>query len=170
MTRAQTRLYLTWARYRRRFGGGDLDPCIPSRFLREVPERLTENLSPESRARQVDLTGERWEVREAAKRNTFTGKTYNSLENIAQFFAERGVAAPPPPGPAPRAAGLPAPAAVSKKKRGLGIGATVRHPRYGRGTILRREGEGDDTKITVSFPGYGLKKLMAKFAGIQTEE
>jgi DNA helicase-2/ATP-dependent DNA helicase PcrA len=177
MTRAKKRLYLTWARGRRRFGGGELESCTPSRFLHEVPERLTENLSPESRARQVDLTGERWEVREAAKRNTFTGKTYNSLENIAQFFAERGVAAPLPPGPAPRAAGLPAsaapkpaPAAVSKKKRGLGIGATVRHPRYGRGTILRREGEGDDTKITVSFPGYGLKKLIAKFAGIQTEE
>jgi DNA helicase-2/ATP-dependent DNA helicase PcrA len=177
MTRARKRLYLTWARNRRRFGGGELYPCTPSRFLREVPDRLTENLSPESRARQVDLTGERWEVRAAAKRNTFTGKTYNSLENIAQFFSERGVAAPPPPGPAPRAAGLPAPAAskpapaaVSKKKRGLRVGATVRHPRYGRGTILRREGEGDDTKITVSFPGYGLKKLIAKFAGIHTEE
>ena len=177
MTRARKRLYLTWARSRRRFGGGELEPCTPSRFLREVPERLTENLSPESRARQVDLTGERWQVREAARRNTFTGKTYNSLENIAQFFSERGIAAPPPPGPAPRAAGLPAPAVakpapavVSKRKRGLGVGATVRHPRYGQGTILRREGEGDDTKITVTFPGYGLKKLIAKFAGIQTEE
>jgi len=174
MTRARKRLYLTWARNRRRFGGGELEPCTPSRFLREVPERLTENLSPESRARQVDLTGERWQVREAAKRNTFTGKTYNSLENIAQFFSERGVAAPPPPGPAVAkpapAAAKPAPAAVSRKKRGLGVGATVRHPRYGQGTILRREGEGDDTKITVTFPGYGVKKLIAKFAGIQTEE
>jgi DNA helicase-2/ATP-dependent DNA helicase PcrA len=35
--------------------------------------------------------------------------------------------------------------------------------------VLRREGEGDDAKLTVSFQGYGLKKLVEKFAGI-TEE
>ena len=39
-------------------------------------------------------------------------------------------------------------------------GSTVEHPKYGRGTVLRREGEGEDAKLTVSFPGYGLKKLM----------
>ena len=30
-------------------------------------------------------------MRQAARRNTFTGKTYNSLENISQFFGERGM-------------------------------------------------------------------------------
>ncbi|MBI4877657.1 MAG: UvrD-helicase domain-containing protein [Acidobacteria bacterium] len=176
MTRARKRLFLTWARARRRFGGGDLEPSVASRFLKEVPARLTENLSPESRGRQVDLAAERWEVREAAKRNTFTGKTYNSLENIAQFFAERGVAAPRPPAPAPiepPAPAAPKPVAApaaAKKTRGCAAGAAVRHPRYGRGTVLRREGEGDDLKLTISFPGYGLKKLIAKFAGIQAEE
>ena len=34
---------------------------------------------------------------------------------------------------------------------------------------LRVEGTGDDTKVTVSFPGYGLKKLIAKYAGIKVE-
>ena len=34
----------------------------------------------------------------------------------------------------------------------------IRHPKYGRGTVLRREGDGEDAKLTVSFPGYGLKK------------
>jgi DNA helicase-2/ATP-dependent DNA helicase PcrA len=169
MTRAQKRLFLTWARARRRFGSGELEPSMPSRFLREVPEGLTENLNPASRARQVDLAAERWEVRESARRNTYTGKTYNSLDNIAQFFGERGLAVPRPPA-APAVALPPKPVAAPKKKRGLGVGAAIRHPRYGQGTILRREGEGEDAKITVSFPGYGLKKLMAKFAGIQTEE
>src|SRR5579872_4844034 len=37
MTRAEKRLILTWARYRRRYGGGDLERTIPSRFLAEVP-------------------------------------------------------------------------------------------------------------------------------------
>ena len=40
MTRAEKRLYVTWARYRRRFGGGQPEVCIPSRFLNEVPVNL----------------------------------------------------------------------------------------------------------------------------------
>jgi DNA helicase-2/ATP-dependent DNA helicase PcrA len=35
------------------------------------------------------------------------------------------------------------------------------------GTILAAEGEGDDTKLTVSFPGYGQKKFMTKYAGLE---
>jgi len=45
----------------------------------------------------------------------------------------------------------------------------VRHPKYGRGTVLRREGDGEDAKLTISFPGYGLKKIIEKFAGIREE-
>jgi DNA helicase-2/ATP-dependent DNA helicase PcrA len=46
----------------------------------------------------------------------------------------------------------------------------VTHPVYGRGTVLRREGEGEDAKLTVMFPGYGLKKLALKYAGLKTDE
>ena len=169
MTRAQKRLFLTSARYRRRWGGGQTEASIPSRFLSEVPAGLVEDLNPRQRAPQVDLFAEQHEVREQAKRNLYTGKTYNSVENIQQFFAERGKpsapapARAPQPGPAPRAS-VPPP-----RKKGLRAGATVRHPKYGLGTILRREGEGEDAKLTVSFQGYGLKKLIEKYAGIQEE-
>jgi DNA helicase-2/ATP-dependent DNA helicase PcrA len=47
-------------------------------------------------------------------------------------------------------------------------GARVRHPLFGVGTVLRREGDGDDLKVTVSFPGAGTKKLVARFAGLST--
>ncbi|MCX6621774.1 MAG: hypothetical protein NTY38_12010 [Acidobacteria bacterium] len=46
----------------------------------------------------------------------------------------------------------------------------IEHPRYGRGMVLRREGEGEDAKLTVSFPAHGLKKLIAKYAGLKLEE
>ena len=46
-------------------------------------------------------------------------------------------------------------------------GVKVRHPLFGVGTVLRREGEGDDLKVTVSFPGAGAKKLVARFAGLE---
>src|SRR6185437_11728964 len=40
MTRAEKRLVLSWARYRRRFGGGEQERSIASRFLKEVPSNL----------------------------------------------------------------------------------------------------------------------------------
>ena len=36
---------------------------------------------------------------------------------------------------------------------------TVQHPKYGTGTVVRREGDGEDAKITVNFPRFGRKKL-----------
>jgi DNA helicase II / ATP-dependent DNA helicase PcrA len=174
MTRAEKRLFLTSARYRRRFGGGQPEVTIPSRFLREVPRTLVEDLGPkQSRTPQVDLFSEQHEVRQTAQRNLYTGKTYNSVENIQQFFAERGKAVPPatshqPPTTSPKPPATPARTAPGRAK-GFRAGATIRHPKYGVGTVLRREGDGEDAKLTVSFPGYGLKKLIEKFAGIQEE-
>jgi DNA helicase-2/ATP-dependent DNA helicase PcrA len=98
MTRAEKRLFLTWARFRRRFGGGQPEPSIPSRFLNEVPRTLVEHSGKGGAPSvpQVELYAERSFVRETAKRNLYTGKTYNSVENISNFFAERGM--PPPSG------------------------------------------------------------------------
>jgi DNA helicase-2/ATP-dependent DNA helicase PcrA len=108
-------------------------------------------------------------VRETAQRNLYTGKTYNSVDAIQQFFA----GGPPKPA-APRPAGqsaqpiAPKSTAPAKSKK-LGPGSTIEHAKYGHGTVLRLEGTGEDTKVTVSFPGYGLKKLIAKYAGIKVE-
>jgi len=46
-------------------------------------------------------------------------------------------------------------------------GVRVRHPLFGVGTVLRRDGDGDDFKVTVSFPGVGAKKLVARYAGLE---
>jgi DNA helicase II / ATP-dependent DNA helicase PcrA len=121
---------------------------------------------------QMDLLAERAYVRETARKNVYTGKTYNSVENISQFFNERGVQ-PPVPKPAVAQTTAVKPALGARppvKKKPFGAGSTVQHPSYGKGTVLRKEGEGDDTKLTVSFPGYGLKKIIAKYAGIKIDE
>lgn len=195
MTRAEKRLYLTYARYRRRFGASQPEVCLPSRFLNEVPAGLRERLSPQrhSFGGEVDLYAEQDDVRESVKRNLYTGRTYNSVDNISQFFAERGM--PPPSGftrkppesaPAPAAStrppvassSAPQPASRSVGNRptapraagGMRSGTKVSHPKYGRGTILRREGDGEDAKLTISFPGHGLKKIVEKYAGIKIDE
>ncbi|HXN45156.1 MAG TPA: UvrD-helicase domain-containing protein [Bryobacteraceae bacterium] len=169
MTRAEKRLILTWARERRRFGGGMAEPSVPSRFLSEIPKERTERLGGAApAAREVDLYADRYVVREAARKNTYTGKTYNSLENISEFFAARGrpLAAPPAAVPVAAAPRVSAPARPAKK---YAVGSSIEHPRYGRGTIVRREGDGDDAKITISFPGYGLKKIVEKYLGLTHE-
>jgi DNA helicase-2/ATP-dependent DNA helicase PcrA len=47
------------------------------------------------------------------------------------------------------------------------MGTRVRHPKYGNGTILRTEGDGDDMKLTISFMSHGLKKMIAKYAELE---
>src|SRR5579859_4013253 len=172
MTRAQKRLFLSWARRRRRFGSGEegrSESTMKSRFLSEIPGHLIEGYSEAEPASDVDLTAERHAVRETVKKNIYTGKTYNSLENISQFFAERGIKAGGPAYP-PRHVTPPPPAApASKTQPSRKKGSTVEHPKYGRGEIVRREGEGDDVKLTVNFPGYGLKKLLEKYAGLKKD-
>jgi DNA helicase-2/ATP-dependent DNA helicase PcrA len=168
MTRAEKKLHLTWARYRRRFGGGQPEPSIRSRFLKEVPPGLIESV----RSMQgIDLYAERHEVRETARRNLYTGKTYNSVENIKQFFSEKGMPVPQGIAAAAPKPVLSAPAApvVKKAAKKVGPGSVIEHAKYGRGTVLRIEGSGEDTKVTVNFPAYGLKKLIAKFAGIKVD-
>jgi DNA helicase-2/ATP-dependent DNA helicase PcrA len=51
--------------------------------------------------------------------------------------------------------------------KGLVPGSHVRHEKYGRGLVLRREGSGDNVKLTVSFPGFGQKKLIEKYAKLE---
>jgi DNA helicase-2/ATP-dependent DNA helicase PcrA len=179
MTRAEKRLILTHAKFRRKFGGSPPERAIPSRFLKEVPAGLTEKLGRGMDVPQVDLFSEQYQVRETVKKNLYTGKTVNSVDNISRFFAEKGiqpkapvVAAPLAP-PVKAVAAAPAAApyrpGMQTRKKPFGAGAMIRHPKYGRGQILKREGDGEDAKLTVSFPGYGLKKLIEKYAGIKEE-
>ena len=235
MTRAEKRLILSWARYRRKFGGGEQQRSMPSRFLREIPENLVINLGvpddddEDAPSRpQVDLSAERSTVRQEAKKNLYTGKTYNSLENVSEFFKQRGMNVPvkgfggpnanvpPPPPPPGMVSPPPAPARVVPESRQGGLfgnsdpvadnsrppweepviqrqnqpipppkpkmamptvppppkrpastGTVVEHPKYGRGTVVRREGDGPDAKVVVIFDHYGLKKLVEKYAALK---
>jgi DNA helicase-2/ATP-dependent DNA helicase PcrA len=170
ITRAEKKLYLSWARYRRRFGGGQPEPSIRSRFLQEIPAELLETVRGDQG--HLDLFAERHMVRETAARNLYTGKTYNSVDAIRQFFG--GAPAGPAVRPAavaraPQAAPVPQPKVVKPAARKFGPGSIIEHAKYGRGTVMRLEGAGEDAKLTVSFPGFGLKKIVAKYMGIKVE-
>ena len=112
-----------------------------------------------------DQSGERAPARPAGSprvnnRSGYAGKTAaagQSMDNIASFFAARGqkISRPKLEVEAPTG------------KTGLKQGSRVRHPKYGEGTVFRREGDGDDAKITVQFQQHGVKKLVEKFAQLE---
>jgi len=92
---------------------------------------------------------------------TLPGKV-DSIDNIARFFG--GKAGIGSPGSLPRPIlDAPAPRGAS----GLKKGQRVRHAKYGEGTVLMREGDGEDAKLTVMFNRHGMKKLIEKFANLQ---
>jgi DNA helicase-2/ATP-dependent DNA helicase PcrA len=43
-------------------------------------------------------------------------------------------------------------------------GCVIEHQRFGRGTVVKVEGTGENTKATVQFRNAGTKQLLLKFA------
>ena len=185
MTRAMDQLVLTRAVYRRRYGTDLPEASVPSRFLEEVPAGLIEELGTRRARAGTSAVGRAagrtlsydesshysyededqsasWHSGDAAQRNrpskpTVAARAYNSIENIAEFFATRGKKFTAPKVQIEEPTG----------KRGFRPGQRVRHPKYGEGTVYQREGEGEEAKITVQFPRFGLKKLVEKYAQLE---
>jgi DNA helicase-2/ATP-dependent DNA helicase PcrA len=173
MTRAMDTLILSRARERRRYGTDAAQTSVPSRFLEEIPIELLEDAGSPGKIKgstphfqEYGLTHYDYENEDqsagwggrsrqkSAPRNSYTGQAYNSIDNIAEFFASRGKKFSRPE------MELDKPSAG----RGLRKGDRVRHPKYGEGVVYHREGDGEDTKITVQFHSFGLKKLVEKYA------
>ncbi len=183
MTRAMDALILTRARYRRRYGNDMPESSIPSRFLEEVPAHLLEDLTRGQRAAGSGAYGARyganrgrdeWEgsshysyededqrpraASSSSAKSQFAGRSQTgSIDNIAQFFSSRKGGVTRPKLEIPVTAGA----------TGFRNGQRVRHPKYGEGIVFRREGDGEDAKITVQFAEFGVKKLVEKFAQLE---
>ena len=90
------------------------------------------------------------------------GPEGGSIDNIARFFGGKGGALKPGALGRP-AMTVPAPSGAHNLQKGQ----RVRHSKYGEGSILMREGEGEDAKLTVMFTRHGMKKLIEKFANLE---
>jgi DNA helicase II / ATP-dependent DNA helicase PcrA len=180
MTRAMDALLMTRARYRRRYGNDMPEASMPSRFLEEVPAHLLQDLTRGQRpqsgayAARYGSSRDQWESPRhynyededqrtvsrsapASNRQSGSSKPAGSLDNIAQFFSSRKTS-----GARPKLE-IPVPPGAT----GFRSGQRVRHPKYGEGVVFRREGDGDDAKITVQFAQFGVKKLVEKFAQLE---
>jgi DNA helicase-2/ATP-dependent DNA helicase PcrA len=86
----------------------------------------------------------------------------DNIANIARFFGSKSGSARPGTFARPAMDIPPAHGASGLKK-----GQHVLHSKYGEGTVLVREGDGEDAKLTVLFARHGVKKLMEKFANLK---
>ena len=189
ITRAEKILYLTHSMRRRVYG--EQFAAEPSQFLNEMPLELIEDLSLGSSwlsfargssavQNKYAASALRGETRYEKPKNLYTGKTYNSTEAIAEFFKNKksGQASADSPQPEKKLSGMDKLKALASDKSEIANrqsqiansfvpGSHVRHQKYGKGLVLRREGSGDNVKLTVSFPGFGQKKLIEKFANLE---
>jgi len=146
ITRAKQKLYLTYARMRRR--GPEVLACTPSTFLKPIPEDLLEvRATPRAeRSRRAGLGYSRRETRWSSSWGGGFGDTsdvedgglvvdYSDAQDAPRFIK----------------------------------GERVRHPQFGRGTIREVSGFGRDLKAVIDFESVGRKKVIVRYANLQKE-
>jgi DNA helicase-2/ATP-dependent DNA helicase PcrA len=152
LTRAKDKLYLTWARARRR--GGELRPGIPSAFLKALPPAVVE----ERRTSSMSTPG--WggrSGREWAGAGSRNRRSWLDEDDFHPSTPSRGLPA------APDQESQLAPRYVK--------GERVRHRRFGSGTIRGLTGGGRDLKVEVAFDDgeVGIKQLLVAYAGLERD-
>ena len=158
MTRAREKLTLTNARQRTLYGR--TTPCMPSRFLNEIPEENMEWLSkPQPRS-------ESREERDSDYGDRGYGSSYGGYgQRSAAPVVTRREPAKPKAGALRSAAGASkaAPKAAAPRMQ-IQAGETVEHDAFGRGLVLSVRTMGGDALVEVAFDSVGTKKLMLKMA------
>ena len=140
ITRAERRLYLTYARQRTIYGRTEMSR--PSRFLAEIPEQLVEH-------KEADF---------------FSGTDLRAPSNIwseRSTRTERKRYMPPPQHTAADGSVIRPDASAAFQ-----AGDAVRHSKWGDGRIVAISGSGEDAELSIAFPGEGIKKFVQKYAPI----
>jgi DNA helicase-2/ATP-dependent DNA helicase PcrA len=141
LTRAKDKLYLSWARARRR--GGELRPGAPSRFLTAIPPGVIEE------RRTSALWAPDWD----------TGAVGGARR---PSWGSRRASIPAP---------VPVVEEGSQDSPRYVKGERVHHRRFGAGTIQGLRGAGRDLKVSVTFDDaeVGTKELLVAYAGLERD-
>ena len=153
LTRAEKQAYITYTQNRYRWG--KLIDAEPSRFIEEIDESFVEDLTPVSNYRFQPLlnpdifatNGDR-----AVKRQR-TAKLAPESQLRKLRKLKPGIAQP---------VGNQDSAVLD-----LEVGCLVNHNRFGKGKVLKVEGQGHDKKAEIQFERGEVKKLLLKFAKLE---
>jgi len=160
ITRARERLFLSCAARRRSFGATAMNE--PSRFVRELRSGSEDLVT--------DLSADWWGARgpigypQAGARSAGAGRW--SRDDADDAVPTRGFR--------PRAAALGDEDVSSHPDdegaaagASLRVGMYVEHAQFGVGEVQAIEGKGEKLKVTVRFPGWGVRKIMPSIARLQ---
>jgi DNA helicase-2/ATP-dependent DNA helicase PcrA len=155
ITRARERLYLICSRQRMLYGTTSRN--MPSRFLREIPDTVTEdksvnNFAPRfSSGRQQGGFDHGFGKPKTASRfskRVEIGGEYRQSSSSARSFGQAGNTA-------------------QKSETQYNVGDTVKHKSFGTGVVLSCTPMGNDVLMEVAFDKAGTKKMMANFARLE---
>jgi DNA helicase-2/ATP-dependent DNA helicase PcrA len=142
ITRAQKKLFLSYALTRYRFGR--LKNCEPSRFLDDIDKRYIK-------------TSTKFGGMDSVAPNPNYAK--NFVTGMKKTVSSQPVAKP--------TAYKPAADFVPSDTRGLVAGMKVEHPKFGFGTVVLLEEVGAERKAKIHFADFGEKTLLLSFAKLK---
>ncbi|MGQ0698149.1 MAG: DNA helicase II [Panacagrimonas sp.] len=144
ITRARRKLYLSYAEIRRVHGVEQIG--APSMFLKEVPPECVVETRP-----RAGILRPGFGAREPQPGYGYRGTSNGNFGSV-------------PARPLPRSlvAGE-----SSLGPGGFKLGQRVQHPKFGEGTILSFDGDGDRTQVEIKFRESGTKRLMLSFANLR---
>ena len=143
ITRAEKKLFLSYALTRYRFGR--LKNCEPSRFLDDVDQRF---------------------VKVSSKFKTYeSAPSANYAKSLVTGIKKTISSAPVVKKAAP--AYTPSANFVPSDTSSLKEGMKVEHPKFGFGTVLQMDVSGADKKAKINFQGVGEKTLLLSFAKLR---
>jgi DNA helicase II / ATP-dependent DNA helicase PcrA len=147
VTRAQNRLFLSYAENRYRWG--ELSSCEPSRFLEEIDSNYIELPSSNRGGRHAQMQQPKYNPEDSAKIKVSlpASKNFKPMKQAEKMA-----------GNAPT---------LSSDFGELQNGMEVEHERFGRGKIISMEGVGSNRKATIFFQQIGQKQLLLKFAKLK---
>lgn len=142
VTRAEKKLYLSYALTRYRFG--TLKNCEPSRFLEEVDPsciKINKNITAREPVGSTDYVK-------------------NLVNGVKRSNSQRTQ-------PVRKTAHVPSPDFVPSDTSNLAEGMRIEHPKFGFGIVNKMEVEGSNKKAKVSFDHHGEKTLLLSFAKLR---
>ncbi|MEY3397855.1 MAG: hypothetical protein RL220_449 [Bacteroidota bacterium] len=167
LTRAEKKVTLSYATMRYRWG--QMVYGEPSRFIEEIDQRFLEIPPPQKPQRSgiIDFSSERSSF--FKKPQSFSPKPESGAGSARQQPPQTPVSAPPPNFKKVK------PGAVQTPSQGgdfatpdqISEGVEVIHDKFGKGKVLKVEGNAPDLKATIFFPSAGQKQLLLRFAKLK---
>lgn len=141
ITRAKELLYMVHAEMRMVYGRSMMYP--PSDFLRDIPERLKEELNKDQPHVTMAARAQKaMEVSVHGIRSPLPGRARVANDTLEELLTEETATS----------------------------GTKVIHPKFGSGLIVGLSKETNDTRLQILFDNYGLKTLLLSMAPLKVKE